>query len=108
MIDYEVIGINKFKDPFTHFALFSNFDPTIFEVAIKESKWQKAMDEEIAAIERNKTQELVELPKGHKTIRAKRVCKTKLNENSEIDKYRVRLIAKGYNKSLLWIIEKAI
>ena len=51
MTDYEVTRIHQSEDPLIHFALFSDCDPTTFEEAIKESKWQKAMDEEIAAIE---------------------------------------------------------
>ena len=66
--DYEVTKIDQSEDPFTHFALFSYCDPTLFESAIKESKWQRAMDAEIAAIKMNDTWELYDLPKGHKTI----------------------------------------
>ncbi|GKF26452.1 retrovirus-related pol polyprotein from transposon TNT 1-94, partial [Tanacetum coccineum] len=46
-------------------------DPVVFVEAIKEPKWQKAMDEEITAIKRNKTWELVDLPKGQKVIDVK-------------------------------------
>ncbi|KAL3515835.1 hypothetical protein ACH5RR_022737 [Cinchona calisaya] len=56
------------------------------------------MDVEIDSIKRNKTWELTDLPKGHKTI--KWVFKTKLKENSEVEKYKARLVAKGYNKNL--------
>lgn len=52
MEDYEVIGVDQGEDVLTHFALFSDRDPTTFEVAIKESKWKKAMDAEIATIEK--------------------------------------------------------
>ena len=55
MSDYEVTGIDQYEDPLTHFALFSYYDPTSFESAVKESKWRKAMDAEIAAIVRNDT-----------------------------------------------------
>jgi len=34
---------------------FSDCDPTIFKVAVKESKCRKAMDAEIRAIEKNET-----------------------------------------------------
>lgn len=37
-------------NPITHFSLFSYYDIVDFENAIKESKWRKAMDLEIAAI----------------------------------------------------------
>jgi len=56
------------------------------------------MDEKIAAIERNNTWELTDLPKGKKIIGVKWVYKTKLKENSEVDKYKARLVAKGYKK----------
>ena len=57
MQDYEVTGIGDSKDPPFHFAPFSDCDPTNFEVAIKEQKWQQTMDVEIVAIERNNTWE---------------------------------------------------
>lgn len=37
-------------DLYMHLALFSNCNPTKFEVDAKEVKWQKAMDEKIAFI----------------------------------------------------------
>eukprot|EP00253_Pinus_taeda_P035427 PITA_35427 len=49
------------------FALYCHVDdPVHFEDAIKDKKWIEAMDEEINAIERNKTWDLVELQKGYK------------------------------------------
>ncbi|KAF2292469.1 hypothetical protein GH714_023138 [Hevea brasiliensis] len=76
--NYEVAKIDQSEYRLTHFALFSNCDPTNFESAIKDVKWQKAMDDEIAAIERNDTWELIVLPEGHKMIGVKWVYKTKL------------------------------
>ena len=35
MTNYEVTGVDQGDDPLTYFALFSNCDPTIFEVAVK-------------------------------------------------------------------------
>ena len=55
MSDYKVTGIDQTEDPTTHFALFSDCDPTTFESAVKEEKWRKEMDDEIDAIERNDT-----------------------------------------------------
>ena len=98
MYDYEVTRIDQSKDPLTHFALFSDCDPTNFEVAVKEPKWRKGMDAEITAIERNDTWELCDLPKGQKTIAVKWVYKTKLKENGEVDKHKACLVAKGYKQ----------
>ena len=46
------------------------------------------MDEEIDAIEKNKTWELVSLPQGKDVIGAKWVYKTKLNANENVEKYK--------------------
>lgn len=98
MTNYEVIGIDQSEDSLTHFALFSYCDTIAFQDAIKKSKCQKVIDEEIAAIERNITWELTDLPREHKTIGVKWVYKIKLNENGEVDKYKARLVAKGYKQ----------
>ncbi|GJW86882.1 retrovirus-related pol polyprotein from transposon TNT 1-94 [Tanacetum coccineum] len=55
-----------------HFVcLLADSESIKFEEAIRDKKWKNAMDEEIASIERNKTWELVELPKGHQLIGVK-------------------------------------
>ena len=69
---------NDIEQP-THFALLS-CQPTFFEEAIKEEQWVEAMNEEIEAIERNKTWDLVDLPVDKSNIGVKWVYKTKLNE----------------------------
>lgn len=71
MIGYEVTGIDQTEDRITYFALFLDCDSTAFESTVKESKWWKAMDDEIATIERNNTWDISNLPKGHKTIGVK-------------------------------------
>ena len=95
MTDYKVTRIDVNEDV-SHFALFANCNPITFENAVKEEKWRKAMDDEIDAIERNGTWELSDLPKRQKTIGVKWVYKAKLKKDGEIDKYKERLVAKGY------------
>ena len=73
-------------------------DPFYFEEAVKDDKWVRAMDEEIASIEKNNTWTLTELPAGYKKIGVKWVYKSKFNENGEITKYKARLVAKGYSQ----------
>lgn len=95
MEDYDVSGT---QNPITHFSLFVDYDTTSFENDVKEEKWCKAMNDEIDAFERNDTWELCDLPSEHKTIGVKWVFKTKFNEKGEVDKYKARLIAKGYKQ----------
>ena len=54
------------------------------------------MDEEIAIIEKNRTWELVDLPKGKEVICLKWVFKTKYNEDGSMQKNKARHVAKGY------------
>jgi len=56
-----------------------------FEEAVVDEKWKKAMDEEIAAIERNNMWELSELPQGARPIGVKWVFKKKMNAQGEIE-----------------------
>ncbi|CAL2245782.1 unnamed protein product [Prunus armeniaca] len=85
-------------DNIAQFALFVGNDPNTLDDAVKSLKWRKAMDLEIQAIERNNTWELVDLPKGEKTVGVKWILKTKFKENGEIDKHKARLVAKGYTQ----------
>lgn len=68
----------------------------LFEEAFKSRKWREAMNMEMKAIEKNKTWELTDAPKGVKPIGVKWIFKTKLNESWKVEKFKVRLVAKGY------------
>eukprot|EP00253_Pinus_taeda_P035323 PITA_35323 len=54
-------------DVSSNFAL-SSFQPSSFEEAIRDDNWMQAMDEEIEAIEKNDTWNLVDLPKDKNLI----------------------------------------
>ena len=71
-------------------------EPNSFDQAAVDRAWQKAMEVEINAIERNKTWKLVELPTGHKAIGVKWVYKLKRDANGDVVKHKARLVAKGY------------
>ncbi|GKA24269.1 ribonuclease H-like domain-containing protein [Tanacetum coccineum] len=64
----------------------------------KYSHWTGAMNNEIDALLRNDTWKITELPKGGKAIGSKWVFRIKYKSNGEIDIYKARLIAKGYNQ----------
>jgi hypothetical protein len=71
-------------------------EPICFEDAIGHALWDKAMDEEMVALDANRTWELVPLPEGKKAIGCKWVYKVKHNSDGSISKYKARLVAKGY------------
>ena len=54
------------------------------------------MDEELQAIKKNETWDLVELPEGNNAIGLKWVYHTKYHTGGNIQKFKARLVAKGY------------
>ena len=54
------------------------------------------MQEEICMIEKNCTWELVDRPPSKNVIGVKWIFRTKLNADSTINKYKARLVVKGY------------
>jgi len=57
------------------------------------------MKEELLALQKNKTWELVHLPKGKKTVGCKWVFTVKQTPEGKVDRYKARLVAKGYNQT---------
>ncbi|KAH9781907.1 retrovirus-related pol polyprotein from transposon TNT 1-94-like protein [Citrus sinensis] len=73
--------------------------PSTFHEALNSSDvalLMTAMQEEIEALHKNKTWELVPLPHGRKAIRNKWVYKIKRDGNDQVERYRARLVVKGY------------
>ena len=56
------------------------------------------MNEEIHAIEKNDTWELTDLLADKKPIGVKWVYKTKYKPNGEVDRFKARLVSKGYKQ----------
>ncbi|KAL2232692.1 UNVERIFIED_CONTAM: Retrovirus-related Pol polyprotein from transposon RE1 [Sesamum indicum] len=56
------------------------------------------MNQELQALERNKTWEIVPLPSGKRLIRCKWVYKIKLKDDGSVERYKARLVAKGYTQ----------
>lgn len=71
-------------------------EPGGFKEAEKDDKWIDAMKEELKMIEKNDTWELVDRPQHKQPIGVKWVYRTKLNADGSINKYKARLVVKGY------------
>lgn len=54
------------------------------------------MDDEMKALEDNKTWELVRMPKEKKTVGCKWMYTVKYRADGSIERYKARLVAKGY------------
>ncbi|MCO5599479.1 hypothetical protein L7F22_053583 [Adiantum nelumboides] len=59
-------------------------------------QWEHAMKRELSSIAKNKTWELVPLPKGRKALPCKWVYKKKIASN--VENYKARLMAKGFKQ----------
>lgn len=58
--------------------------------------WKEAMNQEINSLEKNKVWSLQDLPPGKKPISLKWVFKTKKKDDGSIDRFKARLVARGF------------
>ena len=81
-----------------------NEEPSSYEEAVSCSdsgEWMIAMQEEMESLHKNRTWDMVRLPKLKKDIPCKWVFKKKEGTPGfENERYKVRLVAKGYNQIL--------
>ncbi|CAA7396115.1 unnamed protein product [Spirodela intermedia] len=73
--------------------------PKIVEETLSHKEWSHAMDEEIDALEKNCTLDLVTLPSGKKVVGSKWVYTPKFKADGTLERYKTRLVAKGYSQS---------
>ena len=60
--------------------------------------WKEAINDEVESILKNHTWELVDLPPGSKPLGYKWIFKKKMKADGSIDKYKARLVIKGYKQ----------
>ncbi|KAE8731101.1 hypothetical protein F3Y22_tig00002840pilonHSYRG00228 [Hibiscus syriacus] len=63
-------------------------EPNSFEEAFKKDEWKQAMEEELAAIKKNQTWELMDLPVNKEAIGVKWVFRTKFNADGSTQKHK--------------------
>ena len=65
---------------------------------LQSELWLDAMRDEIQSMRHNGVWEVVELLEGHRSIGCKWVYKTKRDLKGKIEKFKVRLVAKGFTQ----------
>ncbi|GJW88262.1 ribonuclease H-like domain-containing protein, partial [Tanacetum coccineum] len=73
-------------------------EPKTYSEAAKDIRWIEAMNQEMEALNRNGTWIIVDLPIGRKPIGGKWVYKVKYQSSGEVDRFKARYVAKGYNQ----------
>jgi hypothetical protein len=71
-------------------------EPRSFVEVERHATWRAAMQSEMDAVEKNRTWELADLPRGHNTITLKWVFKLKRDKAGAIVKHKARLVARSF------------
>ena len=77
-------------------------DPITFPHAMNRKEfdlWSNAITDEMNSMASNGVWDLLELPNGEKTIGCKWVYKTKKDSLGNIERYKARLITKGFTQN---------
>nr|GEU95260.1 putative reverse transcriptase, RNA-dependent DNA polymerase, Gag-polypeptide of LTR copia-type [Tanacetum cinerariifolium] len=78
--------------------LNKSIEPKSYHKSTLDNNYISAMNNEIEALNRNKTWIVTDLPPNRKDIGCKWVYKIKYKSNGEIETYKARLVAKGYSQ----------
>ena len=70
--------------------------PETFSEGAKDPRWFEAMNEEMQALSKNKTWDLVPPSHHQKAIGCQWIFKVKHNADNTINRYKVRLVAIAY------------
>lgn len=100
--DFEVfINCGKVKYPLFCWSLLYNLnkhvEPKNMLEALQNPSWKQAIDLEMKASIDNDTRSLSELPTGRKLVGCKWVFRVKYKPNDTVERYKAKLVAKGYS-----------
>ena len=95
-------------------AFYSNFSLSITDddprtvkeaVDLEDGKlWREAMVDEMAYLHKNEAWDLLELLVGRKPIGNKWMFRKKMNAEGKVEKYKDRLVEKGYSQVLIIVL----
>ena len=80
-------------------ALTINKELESYAQALLDPRWQAAMQAEIETLQANNTWVMTSLPPGKVPIGCKWVYKIKLKADGSVERYKAKLVAKGYTQT---------
>lgn len=94
------LSYSHLSSPYCHYILSTTTqtEPKTYNEANKFECWRQAMKVELAALDKTGTWTIVDLPPNIKPIGCKWVYKIKHNSDGSIERFKARLVSKGYNQ----------
>jgi hypothetical protein len=90
----------KYTDGTIRYGMFtSTGEPSKLSEALGDDRWRKAMEEEYTTLMDNKTWHLVPPHSTKNRIDCKWVYRIKKNADGTVDRYKARLVTKGFKQS---------
>lgn len=95
------VSFHRFCPPHKKFLQDLNNIPIPRNVleALKKKEWKEAMREEMCALEKNNTWELVKRPSGKNIVDCKWIFTLKYKADGSLERYKARLVAKGFTQT---------
>ncbi|KAM1722971.1 hypothetical protein ACFX11_021617 [Malus domestica] len=93
-------GILKKKAILAQVQSSSIIESQSFKVAVKSFEWRQAMEDEMAALVKQKTWRLVHLPPNKNLVGCKWIYKIKSNPDGSVARYKARLVTKGFSQEV--------
>ncbi|CAB0020139.1 unnamed protein product [Nesidiocoris tenuis] len=84
-----ITGMNEYKEPQTYYQAVNSQNRT---------EWEEAMKSEMDSLAANKTWIMAKLPPGKKALRCRWVFRVKTNPDGSVDRYKARLVIKGFSQ----------
>jgi hypothetical protein len=94
-----VTSLPSYLRDFYCYTVFATLhEPHSYRKAFFNLLWQAAITEELDALSRNRTWDLLDLPPDKSVVGCKWVFKIKTRSDESIERYKARLVAKGFTQ----------